>query len=267
MKWMAVLLGAVAWLGACAGPELAYRRALPGSAVAAPPALPVAPTPTPAPDFPQSAPLDVGSPVKLRAGRLRHDQGSHTTVFYGGVTVTHDTSTLVAAELRSRDQGRSAQATGGVAVTDTRRRFYAEAGGLDYTDALRRGRLYGGVRLVTVEPYGRSVTITGAQGGYEGLSRVAWIDGGVLVLREGLSLTAGRAEVDEGQGLLTLWGDVDVILRGSRARAQGAVLRQDGQSLELSGTVRARFVPAELRQEAERPWQDGVWQGRQEGKP
>jgi hypothetical protein len=159
------------------------------------------------------------------------------------------------------DQGRNAEATGGVTVTDSRRAFTAEAGSLRYANALQQGSLRDGVRLVTVGPYGLPVTVTGQEGGYEGLSRSAWVDGGVTVSRTGLSVTARRADLREDEGLVDLSGDVDVRLQNSRALAQEARLRREGRSLELSGSVRARFAPEELRRAAERPWSTGAGSG------
>lgn len=251
---LALLLSlALAW--GCAARGL---HPLPVQQAALPAALPTPqPSATPAPQFPQSRPLDQKLPVKVRSARLRYDQSRKLTVFYGGVTVTHDTSTLLAQELRSSDQGANAEASGGVLVRDAQRQFTAEAGRLRYGNALQEGLLDDGVHMVTVGPYGRAVTITGQSGGYQGLSRSAWVDGKVWVHREGLSVSAQRAEVEDGGADLRLLRDVDVRLDGNHAQADGAELRREGQSLELSGSVRARFVPAELKQAAAQPWRAG----------
>lgn len=251
-------LGALAWAclaWACAKPGLQPREA-PGAERPQPPPAP-RPSPTPAPQYPQARPVDEGAGVKVRSARLRHDQRSGLTVFYGGVTVTHDTSTLTARELRSRDQGGSAEAVGGVRLVDSGRSFSVEAGQVRYTNAMRDGLLEGGVRLLSLDPYGRPVTVTGRRGGYSGLSRSAWAEGGVRVWRDGLTLTAQRVEMEGDGARLLLLDGVEAGLGSNRARARQAQLLREGQSLALSGAVRASFVPAELRRAAERPWEGG----------
>lgn len=210
--------------------------------------------PTPAPSFPQNRPVDESRPVKVRSARLRHDQQAQLTVFYGGVTVTHDTSTLTAQELRSADQGATAEALGGVRVSDTQRQFTAEAGRLRYANDMQEGSLEDGVQLVTLGPYGRGITVTGQRGGYHGLSRSAWVEGGVQALQGALSVTAQRAEIGDNGAVVRLQGGVDALLGANHAQSQEAELRREGQSLELSGTVKARFTPRQLREAAERPW-------------
>jgi lipopolysaccharide export system protein LptA len=253
---LALLLAALGLAWGCAGRGLQPREA---QGIAEPGALPTptpVPTATPAPQFPQNRPLDESRPLKVRSARLRFDQRSQLTVFYGGVTVTHDSSTLLAKELRSSDQGRSAEASGGVLLRDTQRQFTAEAGRVRYGNALQEGQLEDGVRLISLDPYGRPVTVTGRSGGYQGLSGTAWVDGGVQALRGDLAVTAGRAEMEEAGALLRLLQAVDLRLGVNRAVADRVDLWRDGQSLALSGNVRALFTPAELRQAAERPWSD-----------
>lgn len=251
----ALAASALAWALGCAGRGLQPRAA---EGAPRPAALPTPlPSPTPEPRFPQNRAVDETRPVKVRSAHLRHDQKSGLTVFYGGVTVTHDSSTLLAKDLRSLDQGASAEAGGGVLLRDTQRRFTAEAGKVRYANALREGQLDGGVRLVTLGPYGRPVTVTGRSGGYLGLSRSAWVDGGVRAYRGDLSVSAQRAELEDDGALLRLLRDVDVRLGTNRAQADSAELRREGQGLDLSGTVRARFVPRELRRAAEQPWNAG----------
>jgi lipopolysaccharide export system protein LptA len=213
--------------------------------------------PTPTPPIAQTRPLDESRPVKVRSAHLRYDQRAQRTVFYGGVTVTHDSSTLLARELASSDQGASAEADGGVLLKDAQRQFTAEAGRVRYGNALQEGQLDGGVRLVTLDPHGASVTITGQEGGYLGLSRSAWAGGGVQVQRGGLTVSAQRAELEEDGAVVKLKDDVDVRLGANQALSEEAILRREGQSLELSGSVRARFTPRELRQAAEDPWATG----------
>lgn len=247
----AVILAAA--LGACAARGLQPRAAGPGPR---PRAVPTAQA-TPAPPIAQTRPLDESRPVKVRSAHLRYDQRSQRTVFYGGVTVTHDTSTLLARQLASGDQGASAEADGGVLLKDAQRQFTAEAGRVRYQNALQEGQLDGGVRLVTLDPHGAAVTITGQEGGYLGLSHSAWAGGGVQVRRGGLTVTAQRAEMEEDGAVIDLKDEVDVRLGANRALSDEATLRRDGQSLELSGSVRARFTPRELRQAADDPWQAG----------
>jgi lipopolysaccharide export system protein LptA len=240
-------------LNACAARGLHSRAAGPGPK---PQAVPT-PVATPTPPLAQTRPLDESQPVRVRSAHLRYDQRQQRTVFYGGVTVTHDTSTLLARELASGDQGASAEADGGVLLKDTQRHFSAEAGRVRYGNALEEGQLDGGVRLVTLDPHGAAVTITGQEGGYLGLSRSAWAGGGVQVQRGGLTVSARRAELEDDGAVVDLKDDVDVRLGPNRALADEAILRREGQSLELSGSVRARFTPRELREAAEDPWQAG----------
>jgi lipopolysaccharide export system protein LptA len=201
--------------------------------------------------------LDESLPVKVRSARLRYDQRVRQTVFYGGVTVTHDTSTLLSKELASSDQGGSAEASGGVLLRDSQRQFTAEAGRVRYTNAMQEGQLDGGVRLITLDPHGSPVTITGQEGGYLGVSRSAWAGGGVQVRRGGLTVSAQRAELEDDGAVVRLEDAVDVRLGANRAVSDEAELRREGQSLELSGSVRARFTPRELRQAAEDPYSAG----------
>lgn len=250
------LLVAASLALACAAPRLSSRGGGPQALAPLPTPTPP-PTPTPAPSFPQRQPLDEQLPVKVRSRSLRYDNVGQRTVFYGGVTVTHDSSTLQAQELRSSDQGRNAEALGGVRLLDPRRRLDLVAGRILYGDALRQGELYDGVRLATVSPYGQPLTVSGRQGGYLGLSRSAWLDGDVLLLRLGLTVSAHRAELEEDGAIARLLGGVDVRLGLNRAQADGAELQRDGQSLSLSGHVRARFTPDELRRASEAPWSAG----------
>lgn len=254
----ALVLAAALALGACAARGLSPRAAGPGPL---PGAVPT-PIPTPTPPLAQTRPLDESQPVKVRSAHLRYDQRQQRTVFYGGVTVTHDSSTLLARELSSADQGANAEANGGVLLKDTQRQFTAEAGRVRYGNAMREGSFDGGVRLVTLDPRGAAVTVTGQEGGYLGLSRSAWAAGGVQVLRGGLTVSAQRAELEEDGAVVNLKDAVDVKLGPNHALADAAQLRREGQSLELSGSVRARFTPRELRRAAEDPWQAGKGDGK-----
>ena len=210
--------------------------------------------PTPAPSFPQSKPVDESRPVKVKARSLRYDQAKQETVFYGGVTVTQDSTVLTARELRSSDQGQNAHAEGGVRVVDATRRFQAEAGSAVYGDAMRSAELSGGVRLLSVDPYGVPVTVTGQSGRYLDLSRSASVEGGVQVQRGALTATAGSAELERGGDLLRLLDKVLVRLGTNRGQADTAAFDQADRSMVMLGHVRARFIPRDVRKAGEAPW-------------
>jgi len=198
--------------------------------------------------------VDETQPVKIRSRSLRYDQQTQETVFYGGVTATQDSTVLKAQELRSQTQGQSAHASGGVLVRDEVRRFSARSGQADYTDAMREATLSGGVHLVSVDPYGRPVTVTGRSGAYSDVRRWAKVDGGVTVLRVGLMATALGATLSEGGTRLLLEQDVRAAMGFNRLQAERAVFDQDGHSVELEGDVRVRLIPDEVRRAADAPW-------------
>ena len=225
----------------------------PSRPAARPTATP-SPTPAPAPSFPQKRPVDESRPVKVRSHSLRYDQAAQESVFYGGVTVTQDSTQMLARELRSETQGRDAHASGGVHLDDPVRRFHADSDSADYTDAMRYGRLDGGVRLVSVDPYGVPVTVTGRSGEYADLSRWAQVLGGVTVLRGSLSATAESAVLESGGTLVDLSGTVRASLGLDRCRSALMRLDQATQELTLIGDARAHFVPRDLRQAMATPW-------------
>lgn len=244
------LLGA-----ACASPGLrpmaARGKAAPALAAVA------APTPTPAPSFPQQRPVDEEQPLKVRSKSLRYDHATEESVFYGGVTVTQDSTTLLARELRSQTQGQSAKAEGGVLLKDPLRRFQARAGRAEYTGALRSARLEGGLELVSVDPYGLPITVTGRSGSFSDVSRWAMVDGGVLVRRGALSATAGTAQVLDGGGRVELDGAVRARFGLDQAKADHVELDQAEKSIVMDGAVRARIVPRDLREAMAAPWAPG----------
>jgi lipopolysaccharide transport protein LptA len=224
------------------------------AADAAASALPLpSPTPTVEPSYPQAKPLDEGKPVKVRSRSLKVGQAGAQSVFYGGVTVTQDTTVLTARELRSRDQGRSALAVGDVRLLDPERKVQAEAQEVEYGDALRQASLRGKVRLLSVDPYGLGVTLTGESATYLALSRAASAQGGVTIYRGGLTATAGSAEMQGGGAYVHLSGGVDAKLGPNQARSREAELQAEGRSLTLKGAVRARFIPSDVRKAAANP--------------
>ena len=239
-------------LSACAARGLSPRTAADAPVVAAVPTM--QPTAAPTPAFPQTRPLDESRPVKVKSRSLRYDQAKQETVFYGGVTVTQDSTTLTTRELRSGDQGQSAHADGGVRVVDSVRRFQAEAGSANYTDAMRQAELLGGVRLLSVDPYGVPVTVTGQSGHYEDLSRAASVKGGVRVERGALTATAGEAELERGGELLRLLQGVQVHLGANRGQSDRAAFDQATRDMIMEGDVRARFIPRDVRKAGEAPW-------------
>jgi hypothetical protein len=141
-------------LAACAKPALSPRPLTGADAALAAEPLP-SPTPTATPAYPQAKPLDQAKPVKVRSRSLKVGQAGASSVFYGGVTVTQDTTVLTARELRSRDQGRTALALGDVRLLDPERKVEALAQEVEYGDALRQASLRGHVRLLSVLEPGR----------------------------------------------------------------------------------------------------------------
>jgi lipopolysaccharide export system protein LptA len=246
------LLGLGLLLAGCAARGLSPHPG-PVKPAAKPTATP-SPAPTPAQSFPQRRPVDESRPVQVRSRSLRYDQAAQESVFYGGVTVTQDSTQMLTRELRSETQGRSAHASGGVQMSDPVRRFRADSDSADYTDAMRYGRLDGGVRLVSVDPYGVPVTVTGRSGEYADLSRWAQVLGGVTVLRGSLSATAQSAVLEGGGTLVDLSGTVRAALGFDRCRSAMMRLDQATQELTLIGNARAHFVPRDLRQAMATPW-------------
>jgi lipopolysaccharide export system protein LptA len=222
------------------------------------PAATPSPAPTPAPSFPQRRPMDQSRPVKVRSRSLRYDQSAQETVFFGGVTVTQDSTQMLTRELRSENQGRDAHARGGVRLDDPQRRFHADSDSADYSDDMRYGKLDGGVRLLSVDPYGVPVTVTGRSGEYADLSRWAQVLGGVTVVRGALSATAQSAVLEDGGTLVDLSGSVRAALGLDRCRSALMRLDQATQDITLIGDARAHFVPRDLKQAMAAPWKGGA---------
>jgi lipopolysaccharide export system protein LptA len=253
------LLPALLALAACASPGLQSGPPAKGPGLAPVPSVPQ-PSPTPAPSFPQQKPLDEEQPLKVRSKGLRYDHAAEESVFYGGVTVTQDSTVLQARELHSQTQGQSARAEGGVLLRDPVRRFQARAGRVEYTGALRAALLEGGLELVSVDPYGRPVTVTGQSGSFSDLSRAALVRGGVKVRRGSLRATADSAQVRDGGEQLQLQGSVRGSFGLDRVQADLIELDQVGKAITLDGKVRARVVPKDLRQAMASPWDAGSGQ-------
>jgi lipopolysaccharide transport protein LptA len=251
VKRRAALFFLAGLLGACAKPALSPRPEA-GAPAAAMAPLPTA-QPTPALLYPQTKPVDQALPVKVRSRSLKVGQGGAMTVFYGGVTVTQDTTVLTARELRSHDQGHTALAVGDVRLLDPERKVQGEAQELEYGDALRQASLRGKVRLLSVDPYGMGVTLTGESATYLALSEAASAQGNVTVYRGGLTATAGSAEMYGGGTYVHLSGGVQAQLGPNRARSREAELVAKGRSLTLKGAVRARFIPSDVRKAALNP--------------
>jgi lipopolysaccharide export system protein LptA len=245
--WLA--LGCAAALGACAKPALSPRP----SGLAPVQAVQAVPTPRPTPGYPQSKPVDEAQPLKVRSRRLKVGQAGAETVFYGGVTVTQDTTVLTARELRSHDQGRNAVASGDVRLLDPQRKVEALADEADYGDALRQATLHGKVRLLSVDPYGVGVTMTGASATYGALSRSASAQGGVTIYRGRLTATADSADMADGGAFVHLSGGVEAQMGPDQATAQEADLESEDRSMTLKGSVRARFIPSDMRKAAADP--------------
>lgn len=247
-------LAALLALAACAAPSLRPHKVPGAKPVPGVPALKPVPTATPAPSYPQRRPLDQDRPVKVVSRALRYDRGSQETVFYGGVTATQDTTVMLSRELRSRDAGQDARATGGVLVLDKARRLRIRSGEADYAGSLGEARLLKGVRLVSVDPYGVPLTVTGQSGSYSGVSRFAEVDGGVTVLRGPLRARARSAFVTDGGVELKLERDVRAAMGINRLQSDEADFNQKGHWVDLLGDVRVRLIPSEVRAAAAAPW-------------
>jgi lipopolysaccharide export system protein LptA len=217
----------------------------------------VAPVPTAQPSpvlvYSQTRPMNQAKPVKVRSKALRVGRSGADTVFYGGVTVTQDSTTLTSLELLSRDQGRTALATGDVHLLDPVRRVGAQAQQVEYGNDLRQVSLRGDVHLRSIDPYGLGVTLTGDTATYEALSQAASVSGTVTIYRGGLTATAGSGEMLDGGAYVHLSGGVEADLGVNEARSREAELEAGGRSLILTGDVRARFIPSDVRKAAANP--------------
>lgn len=251
MRLLTPITGIIALfaLGACAKATLSPRATDSLPPVAAVPAAQA----TPAPALPQTRPIDQARPVKVRSRSLKVGKSGAETVFYGGVTVTQDSTVLTARELRSSDQGRDAVATGDVRLLDPDRKIEAEAQEVEYGDAMARASLRKDVVLRSIDPYGVSVTLTGQSATYWALSRAASMEGGVTVYRGGLTATAGSGEMFDGGKQVHLSGTVHAVLGVNEANGQEADLESEGRSMTLKGDVRARFIPSDVRKAADNP--------------
>jgi lipopolysaccharide export system protein LptA len=254
---LAAAAALLAGLAACASPGLRPAGPAGRQRLARPSAAAPARTPTPSPSFPQQRPVDEDQPLRVRSKGLRYDHATDESVFYGGVTVTQDSTTLQARELRSQDRGQNAMALGGVLMTDPVRRFQARAGRAEYTGALRSAKLEDGLELVSVDPYGLSVTVTGRSGSFSDVSRWAQVEGGVRVRRGALTATAGSAQVLDGGQKVIMQGKVQARFGADQARADRVELDQADKGIELDGGVRARIVPQDLRRAMAAPWAPG----------
>ncbi|MGH7443067.1 MAG: hypothetical protein ACREKE_10390 [bacterium] len=241
-------------LAACAEPSLSPHKDRGTKPVPGIPALKANPQPTPQALYPQRRPLDQDRPLKVRSRALRYDRESGETVFYGGVTATQDTTVLLSKELRSKGEGQAARALGGVLVVDKSRRLRMRAGEADYTGSLGEARLLDGVRLVSVDPYGDPITVTGRSGSYSDLSRFAEVDGGVNVLRGPLKARARSAVVTDGGVELLLEKDVRAAMGINRLQSQEARFNQKEHWVDLLGDVRVRLIPNQVRAAAAAPW-------------
>ena len=240
---------ALSLLGACAKPVLSPRASAAAASIAT---VPTAQT-TPTLHYPQTKPVDQSLPLRVRSRSLKVGQAGNETVFYGGVTVTHDTMVLTAKELRSHDQGKTALAVGNVILLDPDRKVQAQAQEVEYGDAMREAKLRGNVRLLSIDPYGLGVTLTGQSATYLALSESASAEGGVTIYRGTLTATAGSAEMLGGGAYVYLSNGVEAQLGPNQARSNEAEMVADGRSLTLKGAVRARFIPSDVRKAAANP--------------
>lgn len=246
--------GAIAVLAGCVQKALGPASA-PSTGAADPGSGQAEPTPTPGltPQYPQAAPIDERKPVKIRADRLRYDDGRKETSFLGHVKAVQDTTVLSADRLISSTQGETARVSGNVKVEDLARKVELRASEGDYSGSLTEANLRGGVRLNSVDPYSVPVTVTGQSAWMHTVSRLAEVRGGVVVERGRITATAGTARVEGAENLLVLEGAVDAALGRSRIESDRAELDGKGRRASFEGRVRAKVIPKELREASEHP--------------
>jgi lipopolysaccharide transport protein LptA len=222
----------------------------------------LAPTPAPSPSatpelkYPQAKPLNDRAPVKIRSDRLRYNDVAKETDFLGHVVAVQDTTTLYSDRLRSTSKGESARAEGNVVLVDSARKVELKAAEGEYTDSLGEASLKGGVILHSQDPYAIPVTVTGQSAWYRSLSRLASLKGGVTMLRGRITATAETADLCGDEDLATLEGDVEISLGDhNKVRSRRAVLKGREKSMMFEGGVKARLIPAELKEASLHPEQ------------
>lgn len=254
MKRNSFLLMLLFGLNACVekrlGPSTSRRPAAASMASA------VSPTATVTPDlkYPQAKPLNEKAPVKILSDSLRYNDTKKETEFSGHVIAIQDTTTLKSDKLFSTSKGESAHAQGHVVLLDAVRHVEIQAAQGEYRDNLGEANLKGGVIMHSQDPYALPVTVTGETAWYRSLSRLANLTGGVTLFRGRVTATAKTADLCGDDDLATLEGDVKIYL-GSRNEvlAKRAILRGKDKSIQFDGDVKAKLIPAEMKEASLHP--------------
>lgn len=202
--------------------------------------------PTPPPSYPQAKPVQADQPVSIRAQHLRYDARLKKTFFTGGVQATQGSTRLDCDALVASQKGEQASAQGHVVVRDLQRQVVLFADEADYTHRLRDAQLQGGVRLLTVDPYGRPVTVTSSQAEYWADEQRAWLGGGVRAFRLGVTATAGNATYAEADNLLTLMDGAQVRMGSNFFSADSIQLQGAKDQVKMRGDVKAIFIPEQV---------------------
>jgi lipopolysaccharide transport protein LptA len=224
-----------------------------GMATAARPEKAVAtPTATPAPEYPQAAPVEQGKPVVINSRHLRYNNQTQETVFTGKVTVRQGTTLLRADTLTAQAKGEEAQACGNVEVEDAKRKVRLKSRRAEYGNQLKYARLRDDVWLNTVDPYGRPVTVTSDEALYHTAERQATLTGRVKVFRQDITATAQVVDYDGEAGILRLRQGARVRKGANRFKADSIEFLNKENRIRMQGQVRAVFIPEEIEAATER---------------
>lgn len=241
-------------LSACVEKKLGPPEKRPSVAnVAAP-----TPTRTVTPDlkYPQAKPLNEKAPVKIRSDQLHYNDALKETDFTGHVVAIQDTTTLYSDRLRSTSKGEAAKAEGNVVLVDEVRHIELKAAEGEYADSLGEATLKGGVIMHSQDPYAIPVTVTGQSVWYRSLSRLASLKGGVTLFRGRVTATAETADLCGDEDIASLAGNVEINLGDhNKVRSKRAVMKGREKSMLFEGNVKAKIIPAELREASLHPEQ------------
>ena len=210
-------------------------------------------TPTPVYEFPQTRPLDEAKPVRISSDSLEYLDKGQETRFKGHVKVRQDGATLYADRLVAKNEGETAEASGNILLVDETRKVRMKAQSLRYANQLSVADMDGGIEIVSVDPYGRPLTVTGKSGTVWLTDGRALVRGGVDLQRGAITASAKTARVDREAGLLVMDETVKLNYGKNRFRAGRATMHEQGGKLVLEDNVRAIFIPAEIEEAAENP--------------
>jgi lipopolysaccharide export system protein LptA len=177
----------------------------------------LAPTASPTPYFPQTKPLEERQPVSIQSKKLFHNEKLQLTRFVGSVKASQGSTHLDADELSTRNRGDQAEVKGHVRIWDPERKLDLQSDRASWARRMESVELHEGVRLHSVDAYGRPVTVTSQSAAYSALSRTAELD-----------------------------GQVRAVSAGSRFQAEHFRFQGTEDLVILDGDVRASFIPAQL---------------------